>query len=145
MENLEKKLITDQECSQILENQPKPGCLERVKWYLKGCFDPDNARLYGTFQERAALNTTQFHKIQGSLLIRMGIVYPLVSYAVEQAGLPKDCSTEIGGMAVNYHTWVAGYGAYLIEIQSGLSKYPMEGITKGINAVKEYFTKPKVE
>jgi hypothetical protein len=96
--------------------------------YIKGCFDSKNARLYGTFQERAALNITNFPKIQGSLLIRMGLVYPIVSALVEQMGVPKDAQTHVLGLAVNYHTWVAGYLSYVVEIQAGLSKYPIEAI-----------------
>jgi hypothetical protein len=115
--------------------------IEQAKDYLKGCVDPDNARLYGTFQERAALNITQFPKIQGSLLIRMGLVYPIMSYLVEKAGLPADAQTDFYGVAINYHTWIAGYLAYLVEIQAGMSKYPMELISKGINKVKTYFSK----
>ena len=114
--------------------------IEQVKDYLKGCVDPDNARLYGTFQERAALNITQFPKIQGSLLIRMGLVYPIMSYLVEKAGLPADAQTDLYGVAINYHTWVAGYLAYLVEIQAGMSKYPMELISKGIDKIKTYFS-----
>ena len=114
---------------------------EGVKDYLRGCVDPANARLYGSFQERAALNVTQFPKIQGSLLIRMGMVYPLMSYLVEKAGMPKDCATDLWGMTINYHTWVAGYLAYLSEIQLGLSKYPIELVADGIKRVQGYFAK----
>src|SRR3989338_10916110 len=81
--------------------------------YLKGCADPENARLYGNFQERAAFNITQFPKIQGSLLIRMGLVYPIVSKFVEYAGIPTDSASDFCGVAINYHTWAAGYLAYL--------------------------------
>ena len=98
--------------------------------YLKNCINPDNSRLYGNFQQRLALNITQFPKIQGSLLIRMGIIYPLISEAIEKIGIPKDASTEIFNMGINYHTWPAGYGAYLTEIQLGLSKYVIESIGK---------------
>ena len=108
----------------------------RIGVFFRKCIDPDNARLYGSFDQRAALNITSFPKIQGSLLIRMGIVYPIISYAVEKIGLPKDASTEFLGIAINYHTWVAGYLAYLLEIQLGLSKYPIEWMTKGFLKIK---------
>lgn len=125
------------------EADPKQGKSRIEKWrdYLAGCINPENARLYGDFQERAALNITQFPKIQGSLLIRMGLVYPIMSYLVEQAGLPRDAQTDVFGIAINYHTWVAGYLAYLTEIQAGMSKYPMEFISNGMNKVKTYFSK----
>ena len=112
----------------------------RIGVFFRKCIDPDNARLYGSFDQRAALNITNFPKIQGSLLIRMGIVYPIISYAVEKIGLPKDASTEFLGIAINYHTWVAGYLAYLFEIQMGLSKYPIEWATKGFMKIKEHFS-----
>ncbi len=99
--------------------------------YWNGCINPKNAYLYGTFQERAALNITQFPKIQGSLLIRMGLIYPVASQFIEYTGIPKDAHNEILGMTINYHTWTAGYLAYLIEIQAGLSKYAIEEVTKG--------------
>ncbi len=130
MEDLESKLNQ--------ENTPHSRW-DRIKQYLGGCIDPKNARLYGTFQERAALNITQFPKIQGSLLIRMGMVYPLMSYITERAGIPKDCSTEILGMTINFHTWIAGYLAYVAEIQLGLSKYPIEFLTHTISKIKGYF------
>lgn len=125
MADLQDKLDSDSS----LDNKPK-NTWQNIRDYLGGCIKPENARLYGTFQERAALNITQFHKIQGSLLIRMGIVYPFASYVVDRLGLPKDCSSDVFGMAINYHTWAAGYLAYLTEIQFGLSKYPIEFITK---------------
>jgi hypothetical protein len=120
----------------LLGNKKKaaPG---RMGQFFRKCLDPDNARLYGSFDQRAALNITQFPKIQGSLLIRMGMVYPLVSYAVEKLGVPKDASTEFLGVAINYHTWLAGYLAYLFEIQAGLSKYPIEWATNGFRKIKE--------
>lgn len=86
---------------------------------------------------KPTLNITQFPKIQGSLLIRMGLVYPLMSYLVEKAGLPKDAQTEFADIAINYHTWVAGYCAYLTEIQLGLSKYPLEWSGRIINIVRK--------
>jgi hypothetical protein len=119
------------------ENSQKCSLKTKVKRYLKGCINPDNARLYGNFQERLALNITQFPKIQGSLLIRMGLVYPIASYLVEKAGIPKDLHSDIFGMTLNYHTWVAGYLAYLGEIQAGLSKYPIELISTGIKKAKD--------
>ena len=94
--------------------------------YIRGCFKSENAQLYGTFQQRAALNTTQFPKIQGSLLIRMGLVYPLMSSLVEYCGIPKETQSDFGFMVINYHSWLAGYLAYVVEIQMGLSKYPLE-------------------
>ena len=112
---------------------------DKIKMYWNGCIDQNNAKLYGTFQERAALNITQFPKIQGSLLIRMGIVYPIASYIVENLGLPKESHSEILGMTINYHTWIAGYLAYLVEIQTGLSKYAIEGASKGISKLKEKY------
>ena len=127
MESLETKL------EQTQEN--KSG-LEKVKDYVKGCFDPSKARLYGNFQERAALNITQFHKIQGSLLIRMGVVYPILSNLVDQMGIPDDRY-----LGIKMHTYVAGFLAYLVEIQAGLSKYPMEFITSSVVKAKNYFTK----
>ena len=126
-----------------LINSEEKSLKTKIKDYWNGCINPDNARLYGNFQERAALNITQFPKIQGSLLIRMGIIYPAVSYLVEQLGLPKNASTEIFGATINYHTWAAGYLAYVIEIQSGMSKYPIEYITKGVKKVKEYISNYK--
>ena len=110
----------------------------KVKNYAKGCIDAENAKLYGTFQQRAALNITQFPKIQGSLLIRMGLVYPIMSYLVSEAGLPVDAQTDLFGVAINYHTWIAGYLAYLVEIQAGMSKYPMELISKGVDKARIY-------
>jgi len=124
-----------------LETEIEKEGSQRAGEYIRRCFNPENARLYGNFQERAALNTTQFHKIQGSLLIRMGMIYPLASYAVEALGLPNDSATEIAGMGINYHTWAAGYLAYLLEIQAGLSKYPIELIGKGIGKLKNRFSK----
>lgn len=109
---------------------------DRCKEYIGSCINPDNARLYGTFQERAALNITQFPKIQGSLLIRMGMVYPLMSYLTERIGISKDCSTDLWGMTINYHTWIAGYLAYLTEIQMGLSKYPLEFISNMFKKIR---------
>lgn len=105
--------------------------------YISGCFNSENARLYGNFQERAALNITQFHKIQGSLLIRMGMVYPLISGLVDYAGLPPESKTEIHGIVINYHTWIAGYLAYLTEIQLGLSKYPIEFATNFFSRIEK--------
>jgi len=71
----------------------------------------------------------------------MGMIYPLASYAVEALGLPKDSATEIAGMGINYHTWAAGYLAYLTEIQMGLSKYPIEFAANAFRKVKNYFSK----
>lgn len=116
---------------------------ELCKDYLKGCANPDNARLYGSFQERAALNITQFPKIQGSLLIRMGLVYPIMSYLVEKAGIPKDAASDFYGIAINYHTWLAGYLAYLTEIQLGMSKYPLEWTAKAVSALKNGVSEDK--
>ena len=127
--------------TRLNEETSKTSSWDKVKGYLEGCINPDNAKLYGNFQERAALNITQFPKIQGSLLIRMGIVYPLMSYITEQIGVPKDCSTDIFGMTINYHTWIAGYLAYLTEIQLGLSKYPIEYATKYVKMMRGYFDK----
>jgi len=124
----------------LLGGKKKPST-GRIGVFFRKCIDPDNARLYGSFDQRAALNITNFPKIQGSLLIRMGIVYPIISYAVEKIGLPKDASTEFLGIAINYHTWVAGYLAYLFEIQLGLSKYPIEWITKGFLKIREHFSR----
>jgi len=121
--------------------ESKINAWSKVKEFAKGCINPDNARLYGNFQERAALNITQFPKIQGSLLIRMGLVYPIISYLVDRAGLPTDAKTDLFGVAINYHTWVAGYLAYLIEIQLGMSKYPMEFISKSIYKARSYFSR----
>jgi hypothetical protein len=112
---------------------------EGVVDYFRGCANPENARLYGNFQERAALNITQFPKIQGSLLIRMGMVYPIMSYLTDKIGISPDASSELLGMEVNYHTWIAGYFAYLAEIQAGLSKYPIEAITRLGGWVKDKF------
>src|SRR3989338_7535678 len=137
-EDLEEKI---ENSKSIQDPTPKKLLVGRCKEYFTGCINPDNARLYGTFQERAALNITQFPKIQGSLLIRMGLVYPLMSYLVEKAGLPTDAQTDLLGVAINYHTWVAGYLAYLTEIQLGMSKYPMDLISKGIKKTKTYFSK----
>ena len=109
--------------------------------YIRGCINPEKARLYGTFQERTALNITQFPKIQGSLLIRMGLVYPIMSYLVEKAGIPKDAHSDLYGLAINYHTWAAGYLAYLMEIQFGLSKYPIELVSTTVNKARNYFSK----
>ena len=117
------------------------GFFEKVRSYAKKCIDPENARLYGDFDQRAALNITQFPKIQGSLLIRMGLVYPLVSSLVEAMGVPKDCSSDICGASINYHTWIAGYLAYLSEIQLGLSKYPIEYAGKLAKKLKNHFKK----
>jgi hypothetical protein len=138
MDNLESKIKEES------GEDTRPSRMENIKDYVKGCIHPDNARLYGTFQERAALNITQFPKIQGSLLIRMGLVYPIISYLVDEAGLPTDAKTDFFGVAINYHTWVAGYLAYLVEIQAGMSKYPLEFISRGINKVKTYFSKEKM-
>ena len=119
----------------------KENDMGRIKTYILGCINPASARLYGTFQERAALNITQFPKIQGSLLIRMGLVYPFVSYVVDQLGIPKDCQSEFHGVAINYHTWIAGYAAYVIEIQLGLSKYPFELMGKALQVTRDYIKK----
>ena len=109
---------------------------ERFRDYINGCLDPENQRVYGTFQERAAFNITQFPKIQGSLLIRMGLVYPIVSKFVEYAGIPTDSASDFCGVAINYHTWAAGYLAYLAEVQLGMSKYPIEFISSGMDSVR---------
>ncbi len=121
--------------------EKKVSNLETTKQYLKGCLDPNNARLYGTFQERAALNITQFHKIQGSLLIRMGMVYPIISYLVNYAGLPPETKNDLHGIIINYHTWIAGYLSYVVEIQLGLSKYPIEFAEKTLMLAKNYLKK----
>ncbi|MBI4170650.1 MAG: hypothetical protein HY514_03070 [Candidatus Aenigmarchaeota archaeon] len=134
MKELEKELYEDRPASNKRKESWK-----KMKKYLKGCVDPANARLYGTFQERAALNITQFPKIQGSLLIRMGLVYPLMSYLVKEMGVPQDAAYNFHGVAINYHTWLAGYLAYLAEIQLGMSKYPMELISKSAGSMKNYF------
>ncbi|MFA5930429.1 MAG: hypothetical protein WC861_06115 [Candidatus Micrarchaeia archaeon] len=120
----------------------KAAAAGRMSQFFRKCLDPDNARLYGSFDQRAALNITQFPKIQGSLLIRMGMVYPIISYLLEKAGVPKDASTEFFGIGVviNYHTWLAGYLAYLFEIQMGLSKYPIEWAAKGIRKIRAHFS-----
>lgn len=128
----------------------KESSLGRKYWsackdYLSGCVNPENSRLYGNFQERAALNITQFPKIQGSLLIRMGLVYPVMSKLVEYMGVPKECADEIYGVAVNYHTWLAGYLAYLSEIQLGMSKYPMEWVSAGIDKVRKNLTEHRTK
>lgn len=133
-----------------IDDVPKRTVLrENMDDYIRGCVDPDNARLYGTFQQRAALNITQFPKIQGSMLIRMGFVYPIVSYLVEKTGLPADASQEIFGVTINFHTWIAGYLAYLTEIQGGLSKYATEGVVQTVKRVssfyKRYFSVLRVE
>ncbi|MDO8642768.1 MAG: hypothetical protein Q7R76_04255 [Candidatus Woesearchaeota archaeon] len=120
------------------QDQKRSSLRERCKEYLRGFVDPANARLYGTFQERAALNITQFPNIQGSLLIRMGLVYPIISHFVERAGIPKDAHTDLYSIAINYHTWVAGYLAYLTEIQLGMSKYPIELASKTAGRIKNY-------
>ena len=122
------------------ESQQPKNFWQRTKEYVRGCLDSTNARLYGTFQERAALNITQFPKIQGSLLIRMGMVYPLMSWAVEKMGVPTDAASEIAGITINYHTWLAGYLAYVAEIQAGMSKYPMELISKGVGKLRKSFS-----
>jgi hypothetical protein len=109
----------------------------RFRAFFSKCLDPDNARLYGSFDQRTSLNITQFPKIQGSLLIRMGIVYPMMSYLVEKIGIPKEATTELVGVAINWHTYVAGYLAYLFEIELGLSKYPIELIQRGIMKLKD--------
>ncbi len=113
----------------------------KLKNYLKGSINPENARLYGNFQQRLALNITQFPKIQGSMLIRMGLIYPLISELVEQAGLPKDAQMDVFGIIINYHTWLSGYLAYLTEIQFGLSKYLIESVPKLTGKIKNYFSK----
>jgi hypothetical protein len=109
---------------------------ERTKDYLRGCVDSDNARLYGTFQERAALNTTQFLKIQGSMLVRMGIVYKLAEQVADAVGIPRDAATDLCGIVINYHTWAAGYLAYVTEVQLGLSKYPIEAVGRLASGLK---------
>jgi len=121
-------------------NYVKKSYGSRVMDYVKGFFRSDNARLYGDFQQRTALNVTQFPKIQGSLLIRMGLVYPIMSTLAEKAGLPKDYTVGLLGADINLHTWAAGYMAYLAEIEAGLSKYPVEWITKLARKVKGYFS-----
>ncbi len=122
--------------------QPQPKKVsQRLKEYLDGCVNPHNAKLYGTFQERAALNITEFPKIQGSLLIRMGFVYPLTSYLVEKIGIPKDLHSELGPIVINYHTYLAGYLAYLTEIQLGLSKYPIEFASAVVKRARNYLRK----
>ena len=132
--------IENEFAKQSLLGRKKKAAPGRMRVFFRKCLDSDNARLYGRFDQRAALNITQFPKIQGSLLIRMGVVYPIISYAVEKIGMPKDASTEFLGIAINYHTWLAGYLAYLFEIQLGLSKYPIEWITKGIRKIREHFS-----
>ncbi|MBU1201791.1 MAG: hypothetical protein KJ583_04540 [Nanoarchaeota archaeon] len=122
--SLEKKIQEEKD----LDEKPN-----KIKQYIKGCLDSDNSRLYGTFQQRAALNITQFPKIQGSMLIRMGIVYPIVSYLIQEAGLPTDAASDFG---INYHTWVAGYASYFLEIQLGLSKHAIETAGKAVSYVK---------
>jgi hypothetical protein len=107
--------------------------------YLKGCLNPENGRLYGNFQQRAALNITQFPKIQFSIIIRMGFIYPIISSLITQMGLSADKKIILLGVIINYHTWVAGYLAYLIEIQLGLSKYPIEFIQKNINSIRRKY------
>ena len=129
--------------TKIEQEEDKLSIADRTKDYVAGCLDPKNARLYGNFQERAALNITQFPKIQGSLFLRMGLVYPIMSYLVDKTGLPADSKSEFLSIGINYHTWAAGYLAYLAEIQVGMSKYPIEIISKGIRKVKNYFSKEK--
>ena len=70
------------------------------------------------------------------------MVYPILSYLLEKIGVPKDASTEFFGVGIviNYHTWLAGYLAYLFEIQMGLSKYPIEWAAKGMRKIKEHFS-----
>ena len=98
--------------------------------YIKGCFKRNNGRLYGNFQQRAALNITEFPKIQFSIVIRMGLIYPIISSLISNYGLAETNTLDLFGIEINYHTWVAGYLAYLIEIQLGLSKYPTEFISR---------------
>ena len=52
------------------------------------------------------------------------------------SGLDTDTSASIYLMKINIHTWVAGYLAYLFEIQLGLSKYPIEGLTKLLSMMR---------
>lgn len=120
-------------------SEKQTGKLERAKDYVKGMFNRDNARLYGNFQQRTALNITELPKIHGSLLIRMGLVYPIMSSLLEYVGVPKDCHTDICGVSLNWHTYGAGYLAYLAEIEAGLSKYPIELVTRGAMKLKEKF------
>ena len=122
-----------------LEKIVEKSISNKFKKYISECFNPENARLYGTFQERAALNITQFPKIQGSLLIRMGLVYPIITSLVSYLGIPEETKTEIHGITINYHTWIAGYLAYVTEIQLGLSKYPIEFLENSITKIKKYF------
>ena len=96
---------------------------------------------YGTFQERTSFNTTKFPAIQLSMIVRMGLMYPIMSAIVEKMGLPKDSAMDYHGFGINFHTWTAGYFAYLSEIQLGLSKYPMEFIGKGIKKIRGIFSK----
>ncbi len=137
---MEEKDLENKIENSMNQEDSKKSLSEKFKGYFAGCINPDNARLYGNFQERASLNITQFPKIQGSLLIRMGLIYPIMSYLVQKAGLPADAKTEFLGVAVNYHTWAAGYLAYLTEIQTGMSKYPIELISKGISKAKTYLS-----
>ena len=39
--------------------------VSNIKEYWNGCIDPKNTQLYGTFQQRAALNITQFPRFRG--------------------------------------------------------------------------------
>jgi len=72
----------------------------------------------------------------------MGIVYPVISsYLIEKAGLPPDAGTQLLGADINYHTWLTGYLAYLCEIEAGLSKYPIEYVTKAGARLKRWITK----
>ena len=119
------------------KNQEMRTYLEMSRDYIRGCFDKEKSRVYGTLQERAAFNITQFPKVQGSLLNRMGLAYPILSQLVEYAGIPKDASSDFCGMTINYHTWAAGYLAYLAEVQIGMSKYPIEFVSKTMEAVKK--------
>jgi len=127
--------------NEIEKEESKQGKFAKARDYLAGCINSDNSKLYGTFQERAALNITQFPKIQGSLLIRMGLVYPIASALIEQIGIPTDAQADIMGVGINYHTWAAGYLAYLAEIQTGMSKYPMELASKGVSKIKDYLSR----
>jgi hypothetical protein len=73
----------------------------RLGIFFRKCIDSDNARLYGSFDQRAALNITQFLKIQLSMFIRMGAVYPITSYLVEKIGIPA-----IRGACSHFAGWL---------------------------------------
>ena len=114
-------------------NAPASTLLQRIKRDIEPYLRVEHANVYGTVQQRVSFLTKRVPESTASMIIRMGIIAPLIIESTISAlgykpSLRFTFVSQYPQFYVDFYLFLVSYLAYVLDIGPGLSQYSISGV-----------------